>query len=622
MDKSDPRSYLWCAMRPRGTNDDVSTDANEVAALLAVARQVLAERDAQLAERDALLTERDAALAEREAKLAAQEAELAKAASRYEALREAYYALELELKLLKRRLFIAKAERADTAQLQLEFEELTKKLDELAGMMKGGEDDSSDDGDEGSNKGRKRKPTGRRNLADMDLRTESVEITDPTMEELIAEGKAHRLPAEISYKLARKPAELYKVEIQRVTYATKPDANGLTEMCTAVMPPELLPRCMATASLLAEIATNKFNKGLPLYRQEESLRFEAVALDRGTMCRWLDQIGWSFAATVVAAMDQDAREHAFCIATDATGYFVQPGPREGGPRRPCRKGHYFVRIADHDHILFDYTKTHRTADVRVLFKGYSGYVQADACSVYNALFAPADPNDPDDDGCSRDEVGCWSHARRKFFEAAYAKEALGREGVVRIGKIFEVEETICRKGRPPPSTIKARRAKHLAPLIDDFIAFAKEHYELHKDRRGPVRSALGYIVRQEEPLRAVLRDGRLRLTNNWSERELRKVVRIRDAALFAGSDLHAESAGAILSLIASAKLHGLDPQQYLRDLIRVLPMWPEERYLELAPLFWAQTRARLDPAELEAEIGWITVPKPVPLRRPGQQDAA
>ena len=110
--------------------------------------------------------------------------------------------------------------------------------------------------------------------------------------------------------------------------------------------------------------------------------------------------------------------------------------------------------------------------------------------------------------------------------------------------------------------------------------------------------------------RVFLRDGRLRLDNNLSEGQLRLVVRIRDASLFAGSDQHAQSAGHILSLVASARMHDLDPEQYLRDLIRVLPCWPRDRYLELAPKCWARTRARIDACELDAELGLIRVPDP------------
>ena len=582
---------------------------------------------AALAERNAELAARDAALAAREAKLDAAAVQIAKQAAQYEALREAYMQLQLELKLLKRKIFIASAERADTTQLQLEFETLTQKLDALAGVMgnpseSDGDpsDESGDSNDPEAKKKRRSKSTGRRRVEEMGLRKETVSLTDPHMEKLVEAGLARRLPEpEVSHKLGRKPAEYIHVEILRTTYATSPDENGRTEMFTADMPPELLPRCLAAPSMLAEVITDKFSKGLPLYRQEQELLFESVSLDRGTMSRWLDQLGSRFNETIVAAMERDAMESAFCIATDATGFAVQPGKLDDGPRRPCRKGHYFVRIADRDHILFNFTERQRSEDVVTLFKGYGGHIQADACSVYNALFRPADPDAPDDELPT--EVGCWSHARRKFFEAAFAKLAIGREGLVYLHKIFEVERR-CRAGKPPPSTVKARRLQHLAPLIDEFVDFAKQHYEREKKRRGPARAALGYVVRQEGPLRAVLTDGRLRIDNNWSERELRKVVRIRDAALFAGSTEHAENAAAHLTLIASAKLHHLNPREYIRDLIRVLPCWPEDRYLELAPLFWNQTRARLDPAELAAEVGWITVPDPIPLRRPGEESPA
>ncbi|MCB9660820.1 MAG: IS66 family transposase [Sandaracinaceae bacterium] len=587
----------------------------------------LAERNAELAARDAELAARDAALAAREAKLDAAAAQIAKQAAQYEALREAYMQLQLELKLLKRKIFIASAERADTTQLQLEFETLTQKLDALAGAMGNPSesdddpsDESGDSNDPEAKKKRRSKSTGRRRVEEMGLRKETVSLTDPHMEKLVDDGLARRLPEpEASHKLGRKPAEYIHVEILRTTYATLPDENGRTELFTADMPPELLPRCLAAPSVLAEVITDKFSKGLPLYRQEQELLFESVSLDRGTMSRWLDQLGSRFNETIVAAMERDALMSAFCIATDATGFAVQPGKLDDGPRRPCRKGHYFVRIADRDHILFNFTERQRSEDVVTLFKGYGGHIQADACSVYNALFRPADPDAPDDELPT--EVGCWSHARRKFFEAAFAKLAIGREGLVYLHKIFEVERR-CRAGKPPPSTIKARRLQHLAPLIDEFVDFAKQHYEREKKRRGPARAALGYVVRQEGPLRAVLTDGRLRIDNNWSERELRKVVRIRDAALFAGSTKHAENAGAHLTLIASAKLHHLNPREYIRDLIRVLPCWPEDRYLELAPLVWNQTRARLDPAELAAEVGWITVPDPIPLRRPGEESPA
>jgi transposase len=125
-----------------------------------------------------------------------------------------------------------------------------------------------------------------------------------------------------------------------------------------------------------------------------------------------------------------------------------------------------------------------------------------------------------------------------------------------------------------------------------------------------LRSALGYAYRQRGPLTRFFDDGRLALTNNAAERQLRRIAVGRKAWLFVGSDDHAQAAGNLLTLVASARLHHLDPEAYLRDLFRVLPHWPRDRYLELAPRHWLATRDRLDAAELERELGPLSIPAP------------
>src|SRR5262249_21751646 len=110
----------------------------------------------------------------------------------------------------------------------------------------------------------------------------------------------------------------------------------------------------------------------------------------------------------------------------------------------------------------------------------------------------------------------------------------------------------------------------------------------------------------------------LQPTNNASERELRRIAVGRHAWLFVGSDDHAQAAGHLFSLVASARLHHLDPELYLRDVLRVLPHWPRDRYLELAPKYWAATRAPPAPIARARGPGPLTVPpKPPP---PKQQD--
>ena len=141
-------------------------------------------------------------------------------------------------------------------------------------------------------------------------------------------------------------------------------------------------------------------------------------------------------------------------------------------------------------------------------------------------------------------------------------------------------------------------------------------FERVRQVRGPVANAFGYALRQRAALCRFLEDGRLRLENNASERALRVIAVGRKAWMFCGSGVHAQAAANLFSLIATCMLHDLDPESYLEAIIRVLPYWPRDRYLELAPKYWLRTRARLDAKQLAMPLGPITVPpaeqKPAP----------
>ncbi|MFN0245996.1 MAG: IS66 family transposase [Kofleriaceae bacterium] len=371
-------------------------------------------------------------------------------------------------------------------------------------------------------------------------------------------------------------------------------------------------------SLLAHIASDKFCDGLPLYRQEDRFARLGFTIHRSTMARWLEELGAIVGATIVEAMRNEALATAFCIATDATGVLVQPIPRKDKKRQPCRRAHFFVQIADADHIFFEFTPVENGEVVSELFRGFSGFVQADAKSVYDVLYRPPDPRDSVDDEppgltvCR--EVACWSHARRGVWEAAVAtQDVVAREVLARIMLMFKLERVWNDR---EPDERKALRHRYLRPLVVSFFEFVEIEYERVKHQRGLLRSALGYCVRQKEALMRFLVDGRLEMTNNRSELQLRRVATGRKAWLFVGSDDYGQAAGNLLTLIASARLHKLDPEAYLRDIFRVLPYWPRDRYLELAPRYWQCTRARLDPAALDCEIGWLTIPPALDTAKP------
>jgi transposase len=524
--------------------------------------------------------------------------------------------LRQELELFKRRLFIAKAERVGNArQLELEFAAKMRELDAMAKTLGIAQDPPKFDDDTAAKDGKRRgkrannRGTGRRDLGELAVEEERVEIADPHLEKLVAEGKVQRHGFEETSKLAHRRASKVRVVTARVRYKTV-DAEGNTDIITAAMPPETLPGSIAAPSLAAHIIMENIGKGMPLFRLEDSFEREGIPIDRGTLSRWKKLVGDGLAATVVKAMHLHALQMAFCISTDATGVCVQPIPSHEKGRQPCKKGHFLAMLADRDHVLFEYLEKENGKTIQAIFRGYSGYVQADAKSVFNLVFADAgelEKKAPDleHDGCERVEVGCWYHARRRFWEAAVAKSHVGREGLVRMGRIFELDASWKDK---PPSEVKRLREQYVRPHVESFFAWVAEQRLLFKNERGYTRTALEYANNQKDVLTRFFDDGRLVLTNNGAERAVKSVALGRKAWLFCGSDDHAKSTAALFSLVASARLHGLDPEEYLRCVIRLVPLWPDDRMLELAPLFWARTRDRLDAAELEKEIGWIAIP--------------
>ena len=573
--------------------------------------RLLAERNRTL---EALLkAERDRAVHEREQREAL--AEKHSFTERVLAdLKKNYALLQQEHELLRRRVFEAKAERIDSKQLELELEKTKTELDAMREQIEHATGTKLDDETDSPKTRTRNRPTGRRRLDPASLPTEEIVVTDPEMEALVAEGVAEITGSDDSTRMKRRRGCTICLVTKRITYRTrKADGSDETTLVTAAAPVEIIERSIGTPSLYANIIVEKHDRAMPLYRQEERFEQEGVPLDRGTMSRWMNILGGTLGATVLHAMKQEAMRTALCLSTDATQILVRHNEEASSTkRRPCKKGHYFVQIADRDAVFFEYVERETSAAVMELFRGYEGYIQADAKNVYDILFRePDEPPDPDiePDGKVRKEAGCWAHGRRYFFEsAAVAKEPVAREALYRIRRIFETDARFW--GRVAPSTRKLLREQFLKPEIDAFYVFARAELEKVQGQRGLLRSAFVYVTRQEDALRRVLENPHLKLDNNASERALRKVAIGRKNWLFVGSDDHAQTTANLLSIVASAKLHDLEAEEYVRDLLRVLPHWPRDRYLELAPKYWRATRERLDAAQLEAELGPLTVPPP------------
>ncbi|HET9929411.1 MAG TPA: transposase, partial [Polyangiaceae bacterium] len=390
--------------------------------------------------------ELQALLQRMELQLATTNAKLASVTTERDNLRRAYRQLMEQFELLRRRIFVAKAERVDATQLELEFEATKQKLAALAEKL-GADAPSSDATDtdadsdtdaetseqSGSNGVGSRpagkppgtgssQPKGRRNLANLKhLKERRVDIRDAELEESGAEF----IGWELSYKLGYQRPEPVRVVIARAKYkvpAAVPEAKPLPDdatvveqdgkrftIITAPLPKLLIRRGLLAPSMLARIIVHKFRFGMPYYRQEEQFAADRIELDRGTMARSVEEVGACLGAIVLACAD-DARKHAFCLNTDATGVAIRPEPLPDGKRQACAKGHFFVVLADKKHVFFEYQPKHTSAAVCEMFRGFSGYIQADAHAIYDALFRG---EAVDDESVPPTEVACWSHARRR-----------------------------------------------------------------------------------------------------------------------------------------------------------------------------------------------------------------
>jgi transposase len=541
-----------------------------------------------------------ATIAGLQAELAAKEAERAAAAAKVAALEDSLTDLAHENALLKRRLFGSKTERTRTSELQLALGDLLAVEAKLQADLDASVEkahDAAPKAEPGEATGKPR-PHGRRNLFASDLPRVPVEIRDAALE---AQG-ARLIRFEDAAQLAFRRGGFFVVVKRVAQYEVVRDGDAT--VVPAPPPETLFPKALLHTSTVAHLLTSKFALGVPHYRLERDLLDQGMRLDRGLMSRYVEHAGNTLGATVVAAMWRDAIAHGQIISTDATGAAIQPTKAKDGKSLACKKGHFFTAVVDAHAVLFAYVERHTSEAVKALFGDFRGYLQADASAVYDVL-ARGRPPDPDDGG-GVELVGCFAHCRRGFFEAALCRHPSGVQGLMRIRAMYAADAA----GRRLPRTERtAFRAAHLAPLMDEFFTWAAAARDLTPGRNLATK-ALGYALNQELELRRVLLDGDIPLDNTRAERQLRKIVVGRKNWLFYGTDTHAEAAAAIFSIIATCRLHAIDPFVYFDEVLRVLPYWPHDRYLELAPPNWLATRSRLEPEQLTAPIAEFTVPPP------------
>jgi transposase len=336
-------------------------------------------------------------------------------------------------------------------------------------------------------------------------------------------------------------------------------------------PSRPIARGLAGPGLLAHVLVSKYCDHQPLYRQSEIYARAGVELDRSTLADWVGST-----SALLEPLVEVLRRHV--MAGEKLHADDTPVPVLAPGNGKTKTGRLWTYVRDDrpagdatpSAVWFAYTPDRKGEHPRAHLSTFAGTLQADGYAGYDAVY---------EDGRVR-EAACMAHVRRQFFDLYEAhKSLIAKEALERIATLYAIEKEI--RGRSAEERREVRQQRSL-PLLNSLKQWLEE--TLGKlSKKSDTARAVRYALGRWDALLRFCADGRVEIDNNAAERSLRTVVLGRKNYLFAGSDRGGERAAAIYSLIGTAKLNGLDPEAYLRNVFSRIADHTINRIEELLP---------------------------------------
>jgi transposase len=397
------------------------------------------------------------------------------------------------------------------------------------------------------------------------------------------QGTLHRIGEDVSEMLDIVPAIIRVKRIRRPRYGCRACESAVVQ---APAPPRPIEGGLPTAALLAHVAVSKFAWHLPLHRQTQMLAGQGLDLDRSTLVHWIERAAWwlkPLHALLVEGVMSAAK--VFCDDT--------PLPVLDRTRRRTRIGRLWCYAVDdrpwqgptQPAVVYLYAEDRRACHLKQHLGRFSGVLQVDGYTGYDDLAKPHRP------GGAITLAYCLAHARREFFNVhKRTADPAAAEALRRIGEVYAIEARVRGSTAEQRAAVRQAETKPLMTTLWSWLMERLGEISAKSSLAGAIRYTLGHW----EGLTQFLSDGRIEVDNNTVERGIRPIPLGRKNILFAGSNSGGERWAILASLINTAKLHEIDPQTYLADVLdRIVSGRTKANALgELLPWAW---KAAQDP---------------------------
>ena len=373
-----------------------------------------------------------------------------------------------------------------------------------------------------------------------------------------------KIGEDVSEQLDVEPARFFVHRYIRPQYACR----TCETVSAAAVPPALIDGGLAAPGLHAWVLIQKYLDHLPLYRIEQISARQGVPIARSTLAQWVGQLGVSLQPLVDRLMG--LLKAGTVLHADETPV-QQLDPGAGKTKRAYLWAYRSNTLQGAPPIVvFDYQSSRSGVHARDFLQGWRGHLMVDDYGGYKALF-----------GAQVTELACLAHCRRKFFDLhAAGGHPVAAEALRRIGELYAVEEQARAGTIAARLALRQAEARPRLSALHDYLSTQR----LRTANGSGLARAIDHSLKRWPALQRYVDDGALPIDNNPVENAIRPIALGRRNWLFTGSERAGQRAAAIQSLLATAKLNGLEPHAWLKDTLEKLPTWPYSRLDELLPL--------------------------------------